>query len=112
MAEEVQKEVKLRGGSMGEFNTRLKALPSKLMDVVNGFIDGVTRQISTVKGSLILLIGLVIVFDILFKGSIGVIAFSIEQFKVILLAIADVMKAGGWQLIIIALILVMLRKDK
>jgi len=97
---------------MNEVLVKLKALPSKLLDILTKFIDGIANQVSTSKGAVTLLIIIVVVADILLKGSVGVIGFTVDQAKIILTAIANVLKAGGWQLIIIALILVMLKKNK
>ena len=97
---------------MNEVLVKLKAIPGKMVDVINSLLNGLSTQVSTSKGAVLLLIGAVVIFDILLKGTMGVIGFTVEQVKIILLAVSEVMKTGGWQMIILILILVMMKDKK
>ena len=97
---------------MKEILAQIKALAMKLLAIVDSFLAAITKQVSTAKGSLILLIGVLVCLDIFFGGEVGVIGFTVAQTESMLLSISSVLQAGGWQLIILALILVLLKKDK
>ena len=98
---------------MKELLAKIMLLPSKVMDMLNGMIDGLIKQVSTTKGSVICLITILVIADIILKGSVGVIGFTVTQTKEILLALSGVLKEGGWQLITALLIvLLFFKKDK
>lgn len=55
---------------MNEFLVHLKALPAKIMGMINAFIAGITAQVSTGKGAIIFILIIIIAVD-LFFGAAG-----------------------------------------
>ena len=90
---------------MKEFLAQLREIPTKLLKAINGFIDGISLQIATAKGSVIFLIALVLIVDVASRGDVGVLGFLLEQLKAFTELFITMVKEGGWQLVIGALIL-------
>jgi hypothetical protein len=110
--ENLMKEVNMLKDSLNQLTAGVKAIIGKVVDVVHALLDGIIAKTRTVRGTVLIIVIALLLWDVIQKGGMGVIAYSIEQIKLILNAIADIIKAGGWQLVIVALILVMLKKDR
>lgn len=90
--------------------TKVKTIPIVIMDIVIGLANGVKAQVSTSKGAVVLLVIIAVMIDIMLKGTLGVIGFSVTQAKMILIATTDVLERGGGALIAIVAIVFLLRK--
>ena len=98
---------------MKEVLNQLKEIPVKLVATCNSLISGFKQQVSTARGTIVLIVVIAVLADIFLKGSVGIISFSVEQVTAILGSLTGVMKEGGWQLITLALILILVfKKDK
>lgn len=90
--------------------TKVKTIPVVIMDIVIGLANGVKAQVSTSRGAVVLLVIIAVMVDIMLKGTLGVIGFSVTQAKMILIAATDVLERGGGALIAIVAIVFLLRK--
>ncbi len=82
----------------------------KVLDVLGSLIEGLRVQLSTAKGAVWFILGLFVVADILLGGKTGVIGFMITQIKDILQILVDMLKAAGWQMVIVVLLVYMIVK--
>jgi len=89
-----------------------KTILGKIVDVLHAFLDGIAAKMKTTSGSVAVVVIILLLWDVIQKGGVGVIAYSIDQIKLILSAVTDIIKAGGWQLVIVVLLLVLWKKDK
>lgn len=96
---------------MKDFLARLKTIPLLILNVVNAFLDGIAKQVVTFKGSLFVGVISILILDILTKGSLGVISFSITTGNDIVTVFVNAVKGGGWPIIVLALIAVLWKRD-
>ena len=96
---------------MKDLLARIQVIPSLILNVVNAFLDGIGKQSATFKGASIIFLGGIFIFDLITKGSFGIIAFCIEKFNALLTVTAETAKNGNWQLIVLALIVLLWKKD-
>jgi len=101
---------------MNEFLALLKAIPMKLLNLLNLFIDGLAKQISTSKGFLILLVALIIFFDVVTKGSLGVIVFVIGQIQafleVVFSSVKDTDKGTVYAICVVFIVWILTSKNR
>jgi hypothetical protein len=90
----------------------IKTVAGKIVDVLYALLDGVVAKTKTVTGTVYVIIIALLLWDIIQKGAVGIIAYSIDQIKLIANVAVDLIKVGGWQLIIVILLIALLKKDK
>lgn len=93
---------------MKELLNILKTLPNKVMAIVTGLLDGVAANVKDPKKAILLCIAIVAVIDLILKGTLGIITYTITQAKAVLAAV----QTGGWPLIVLALILIIWKQNK
>ena len=98
--------------SLNQVILGIKTIIGKIVDVIHSFLDGTAAKTKTVSGAVTILVLVLLIWDVLQKGTVGVIAYSIDQIKIILTLATDIIKAGGWQLVIVILLLVLWKKEK
>jgi hypothetical protein len=93
---------------MTELLNLLKAIPNKVVAIVTGLLDGIAAMSKSPKKVIVLIIAVIAAADLILKGALGLISYSIIQAKAILAAI----QAGGWPLVVLALILIIWKQNK
>ena len=91
---------------------KIQSIPMSLLNIVSSLIEGISKQVGTTKGAITLAIIVAVILDIALGGTVGVIGFTIAKVQSILLSLAQVMKVGGWQLIVLILVIYMVITKK
>jgi len=93
---------------MKELLNLLKAIPNKVVVIVTGLLDGLAAASRAPLKAIVLIIAIMAAADLILKGALGIISYSISQVRVIL----DAVQAGGWPLVVLALILIIWKQNK
>ena len=97
---------------MKEFLLHLQAFPGLVMKAVNGFVAGISLQLSSAKGAIIFIIVILCIADIWVDGKFGILKYSIEQGTGLLKAIFDILKDVGVSVLAVVAVIYFIHTQK
>lgn len=98
------------GPNFQAFKNTLYSIPQRLAQVLVRFIDGISTAVGTIPSLIWLVIGLAFAADLLLKGNLGLIQFTLTEGKDVITVVFDAIKGKVIEMILLIVMIAVLKK--
>jgi len=97
--------------SLTKFLDELKSIPEKLAKLITAFIAGVEKELTSVKGILLIVLGGALVIDLIMLGRIGIVAHTVKAGENVITIVFEAIKGKVVELILIVVLFALIKKS-